>query len=135
MKLPDFYAYPTIFTTDGDGLEVSLPDVDNDFTAADTLEQAIVEAQYVLEDIMCLREKDKDNIPEPTPLDQVQHDPGDIVQIVVAVMPKTRREFAQKSVKKPLTIPAWMEDELKKREDINVSLFLQNAIKQELQLN
>jgi predicted RNase H-like HicB family nuclease len=134
MKLPDFYAYPAVFTTDGDGWEVSFLDVDNAFTAADTLEQAIVEAQYVLEDIMYLREKDNDDIPAPTPLDRIKHNPGDIVQIVVAVMPKTRREFAQKSVKKTLTIPAWMEDELKKRNDINVSLLLQNAIKQELQL-
>jgi predicted RNase H-like HicB family nuclease len=62
MKLPDFYAYPAIFTTDGDGWEVSFPDVDNAFTAADTLEQAIIEAQYVLEDIMYLREKNRDDI-------------------------------------------------------------------------
>jgi predicted RNase H-like HicB family nuclease len=89
MKLPDFYSYPAIFTTDGDGWEVSFPDVDNAFSSADTLEQALVEAQYVLEDIMYLREKDKDDIPTPTPLDQIRCNPGDIVQVVVAVMPKT----------------------------------------------
>ncbi len=134
MKLPDYYAYPAIFTTDGDGWEVSFPDVDNAFTAADTLAQAIVEARIVLEDIMYHREKEKDVIPQPTPLEEIKTNPGDLAQLVVAVMPPVRREFSQKAVKKTLTIPAWMEEELKKRGDINVSLLLQNAIKQELHL-
>ncbi|MDR3280218.1 MAG: type II toxin-antitoxin system HicB family antitoxin [Synergistaceae bacterium] len=135
MKLPDFYSYPAIFTTDGDGWEVFFPDVDNAFTAADSLEQAIIEARYVLEDIMYLREKGKNDIPVSTPLNQVNHKPGDIVQIVVAVMPQVRREFSQKSVKKTLSIPSWMEEELKKRGDINISQLLQNAIRQELHLS
>jgi predicted RNase H-like HicB family nuclease len=135
MKFPDLYSYPAIFSSDGDGWEVRFPDIDNAFTAADTLEQAILEARYVLEDIMYLREKEKETIPPPTPLEQVKSDPGEIIQIVVAVMSTVRREFKQKSVKKTLTIPAWMEEELKKRDDINVSQLLQNAIKQELQLH
>jgi predicted RNase H-like HicB family nuclease len=132
--LPRLYAYPAVFTADGNGWEVSFPDVDNAFTAADTLEQAILEAQYVLEDIMYFRERDKDEIPKPTPLDEVERKPGEVVQIIVACMPETRRRYSEKSVKKTLTIPAWMEDELKKREDINVSQLLQFAIKQELRM-
>jgi predicted RNase H-like HicB family nuclease len=135
MIFPDLYSYPAIFSSDGDGWEVRFPDIDNAFTAADTLEQAILEARYVLEDIMYLREKEKDTIPTPTPLEQVKSDPGEIIQIVVAVMSAVRREFKQKSVKKTLTIPAWMEEELKKRDDINVSQLLQNAIKQALQIH
>jgi hypothetical protein len=97
--------------------------------------QLIIEAQFVLEDIMYMREKEKNEIPEPTPLSQIKSEPGEIVQIVVAAMSKARREFSQKSVKKTLSIPAWMEEELKKRDDINVSQLLQNAIRQELQLH
>ena len=33
-----------------------------------------------------------------------------------------------------LTIPAWMEEELRKREDVNVSLILQEALKKELKI-
>ena len=134
MKLPELYAYPAIFSTDSDGWEVRFPDVENCFTAADTLEQAIVEARYVLEDIMYLRERDNDEIPLPTPLENVLAEQGEIVQLIVAVMPGVRREQSRKAVKKTLTIPAWMEDELKKHSDINISLLLQNAIRQELQL-
>lgn len=134
MRLPDYYSYPAIFSTDGDGWEVCFPDIDNAFTAADTLEQTILEARYVLEDIMYLREKDNDDIPSPTPLSDIEAEKGDIVQLVVASMPEVRRQFSQKAVKKTLTIPAWMEEELKKHDDINVSQLLQQAIKRELHL-
>ena len=134
MNYPDFYAYPAVFSTDGDGWEVSFPDVDNCFTAADTLEQTIVEAKYVLEDAMYFRERDHYEIPKPTGLDEIETKQGEIVQIVVAAMKETRREHSQKAVKKTLTIPAWMEDELKKHPSLNVSSLLQQAIKQELRL-
>lgn len=134
MSLPDYYSYPAIFSTDGDGWEVSFPDIDNAFTAADTLEQAILEARYMLEDIMYMREKEHDIIPSATPLNKVKAADGDVVQLVVASMPEVRRQFRQKAVKKTLTIPAWMEEELKKHDDINVSQLLQQAIKQELHL-
>ena len=132
MKHPDLYAYPAVFSTDGDGWEVRFPDIENCFTAADTLEEAIIEARYVLEDIMYLREKD--DIPPPSNLEDIKKHPREIVQIIVAVMPEVRREHSEKAVKKTLTIPAWMEDELKKHSDLNVSLLLQNAIRKELHL-
>ncbi|MDR1874895.1 MAG: type II toxin-antitoxin system HicB family antitoxin [Synergistaceae bacterium] len=75
-QYPDFYSYPAIFSTDGDGWEVSFPDLDNCYTAADTLEEAIVEARYVLEDIMYLREKEKDEIPASAKLEDVRSKPG-----------------------------------------------------------
>jgi predicted RNase H-like HicB family nuclease len=134
MKYPDLYSYPAVFSTDGDGWEVRFPDVDNCYTAAETLEETIVEARYVLEDVMYFREKENDIIPTPTKLKDVEVNPGEIVQLIVAVMPEVRREHSQKAVKKTLTVPAWMEDELKKHSDLNVSLLLQNAIRQELHL-
>ena len=137
MKHPDLYAYPAIFLKDPatNTWEVTFPDIDNCFTSADTLEQAIVEARYVLEDIMYHREIQKDEIPASTPIEAVKTAPGSVVQLVVAVMSQVRREYSQKAVKKTLTIPAWMEEELKKHKDVNISLLLQNAIKQELHLN
>ena len=84
---------------------------------------------------MYFREKDNDEIPTPTPLENVLTEPGEVVQLIVAVMPDVRREHSQKAVEKTLTIPAWMEDELKKHSDVNVSLLLQNAIRQEPRLS
>lgn len=133
-KLPDYYSYPAVFSTDGDGWEVSFPDLDNAFTAADTLEKAILEAQAVLEECLYFREIQRDDIPKPTPLEKIKKRQGDYIQIVVASMPETRREMSQRAVKKTLTIPFWMEEELKKRPTLNVSSILQNALRRELGL-
>ena len=136
MQYPDKYIYPAIFIKDKDGeWEVRFPDIENGFTAADSLESAILEARYVLEDILYFTEKDKLSVPTATPLGKIRTPKNAIVQLIVADMPPVRREYSQKAVKKTLSIPAWMEDELKKRPDINVSQVLQQALKQELNLN
>ena len=134
MNRPNFYNYPAVFSPDGDGWTVRFPDLDNCFTSADTVEEAIVEAQAVLEDCMYFREAQKDEIPLPTPPERVLPDEGGFVQSVVAVMPPVRRAWSRKAVKKTLTIPAWMEEELKKREDVNISFILQEALKEKLDI-
>lgn len=84
--------------------------------------------------LKCFREEQKDEIPRPTHLEKVALEEGSFVQAVVAVMPPVRRAWSRKAVKKTLTIPAWMEEELRKREDVNVSLILQEALKKELKI-
>ncbi|MEA3508081.1 MAG: type II toxin-antitoxin system HicB family antitoxin [Synergistota bacterium] len=134
MKKPEYYRYPAIVSPDGDGWTVTFPDIDNCFTSADTVEEAIVEAQAVLEDCMYFREAQKDVIPEPTCSQTLSCPAGGFVQMVVAVMGPVRKAWSRRAVKKTLTIPAWMEEELKKHEDVNISLVLQRAIKKELGL-
>ncbi len=134
MNRPNYYKYPAVFSPDGDGWTVRFPDLDNCFTSADTVEEAIIEAQAVLQDCMYFREEQKDEIPRPTPLEKITLEEGSFVQAVVAVMPPVRRAWSRKAVKKTLTIPAWMEEELRKREDVNVSLILQEALKKELKI-
>lgn len=134
LKYPGYYKYPAIFSPDGDGWTVTFPDLENCFTSADTIEEAIVEAQAVLEDCIYFREADKDIIPLPTSSEKIPSPSGGFVQIVVAVMGPVRRAWSRKAVKKTLTIPAWMEEELKKHENVNISFVLQEAIKKELGL-
>ena len=134
MNRPNYYKYPAVFSPDGDGWTVRFPDLDNCFTSADAVEEAIVEAQAVLQDCMYFREEQKDEIPRPASMEDVALEEGSFVQAVVAVMPPVRRAWSRKAVKKTLTIPAWMEEELRKREDVNVSLILQEALKKELKI-
>ena len=110
MNRPNYYKYPAVFSPDGDGWTVRFPDLDNCFTSADTVEEAIVEAQAVLQDCMYFREEQKDEIPRPTSMEDVALEEGSFVQAVVAVMPPVRRAWSRKAVKKTLTIPAWMEE-------------------------
>ena len=134
MNRPNFYKYPAVFTPDGDGWTVTFPDLDNCFTSADTVEESILEAQAVLEDCLYFREAQKDHIPAPTPAENVPRPQDGFVQIVVASMPQVRRAWSKKAVKKTLTIPAWMEEELKKRDDVNISFILQEALKDALDI-
>jgi len=133
MKYPDRYVFPAIFKQVEDGAwEVVFPDLDNAFTAAETLERLILEAKYVLEDVLYFTEREKLSIPAATPLSELKAPAGAIIQLVVADMSPVRRGYSQKAVKKTLTIPAWKEEELKQRPDINVSQILQNELKEEL---
>lgn len=134
MKHPDYYRYPAVFEPDDGGWAVSFPDLENCFTSADTLDEAIIQAQAVLEDCMYFREAQKDDIPTPSAIGAASSPSNGLVQMVVAFMPPVRRAWSRRAVKKTLTIPAWMEEELKKRDDVNVSQLLQEAIKRELNL-
>lgn len=136
-KYPSLYAYPAVFayTPELDGWLAHFPDFPEITNCvARTLSEAMLEARYTLEDLLYRRERDETPVLVPTALSNVQHDEGEIVQLIVADMPPIRRAYNQKAVKKTLTIPAWMEDELKKHPDLNVSRILQDALKRELNL-
>ena len=132
MKHPDYYSYPAIFQPDSDMWMVTFPDIENAFTSADTLEEAIVEAQAVLEDCLYFREEQGDEIPSPTPLENLVPPTGGLAQMVVAVMPPARHLWSHKSVKRTVTIPVWMENELHQYDNAAISLLFQEAVKEKL---
>lgn len=135
MKYPDRYAYPAVFIPcneeDGGGYEVRFPDLENCFTAGDTVEEAVEQAKYVLEDCLYHAEKNDEPMCLSTPLEKVACPKGGLKQLVVAVMPPVRRAWSNRAVKKTLTIPAWL-DELAKEQEVNFSQILQSALKEEL---
>ena len=90
INYPKYYMYPAVFQPDGDMWTVTFPDVENAFTSADTLEEAIIEARAVLEDCMYFREIQNDEIPMPSRLSDVDVPSGGIVQRVAAFMPPVR---------------------------------------------
>lgn len=91
MTYPNYYMYPAIFQHDGEMWTVIFPDIDNAFTSADTLEEAIIDARAVLEDCLYFREIQEDEIPKPTPINNIASQPtGSIIQNVAAFMPPVR---------------------------------------------
>ena len=57
-KTQDRYIFPAVFTKDEEGMwSVTFPDLENCFTSADTLEEAIEQSKYVLEDCLYFLEK------------------------------------------------------------------------------
>lgn len=61
--------------------------------SADSLEEAIIDAQAVLEDCMYFREEQGDEIPAPSRLSDIARPSGGLVQMVVAVMNKVRDDW------------------------------------------
>ena len=114
------YAYPAIFREESDGLySVEFPDLEGCFTSGETLPDAIEMA----EDALCLMlydmEEDGETIPAPS-------NPKDIV--VSDDTLEYRKLYNNKSVKKTLTIPAWLNT-MAERADLNFSSVLQDALK------
>ena len=89
------------------------------------------------EDALCLmlydREEDGEPIPPPCDLRDLQARTGELVSLVHCDTLFYRKFFNKRSVKKTLTLPAWLNT-MAERQGVNFSLVLQSALKRELDL-
>lgn len=127
------YAYPAVFQREEDGFTVFFPDLPGCITEGDTIEEAIEMAK----DALCLSLYDKEvsKVSPPT-----ASDPGSIVldghsfiSVVLVDTEEYRKYYSNKSVKKTLTIPEWL-NELAEKENVPFSQILQDGIKEYLHL-
>ena len=79
-------------------------------------------------------EKDKDEIPEPAPIDKIRLESNQAVVLVEVWMPLIRDAIENRAVKKTLTIPKWLND-LAEDKHVNFSHILQEALKERLGIN
>jgi len=133
-KLPDFYSYPAIFEKESEECWFAdFPDLVSCATNATTLEEAIIQAQNVLEDYLAICEKDGMDIPPPTPIEETIIPEGAIAQRVVVSMKSARKRWEDKAVNRMVTLPAWM-DEMGRASNLNFSQLLQAAVMKELSI-
>ena len=131
MKLPDYYSYTATFTKEVDGWLVEFPDLERCVTNADTLDEAIIQAKNILEDYMAILERDGLDIPAPTPYEKIQTQRNCEKQRIVVSMQKARERWKNKSVKKIIRIPAWINQKAVNA-GLNFSQILQSAILKKL---
>lgn len=131
MQKKDIYVYPAIFSYADDGISISFPDLPGCFSCGWSDEEAFRMAKEALGGHMWCLEEDDDPIPEPTQLCDLHAENNERIVLIEVYMPLFRESVDSKSVKKTLTIPAWM-DEAAKAENINFSKLLQNAIRSAL---
>ena len=131
MKLPDYYSYTATFTKEVDGWLVEFPDLERCVTNADTLDEAIIQANNILEDYMAILERDGLDIPAPTPYEKIQTQKNCEKQRIVVSMQKARERWKNKSVKKIIRIPAWINQKAVNA-GLNFSQILQSAILKKL---
>lgn len=132
--IKDKYLYPSVFTKEPDGISVEFPDLPGCFTSGDTEDEAFYMAKDALELHLYGLEVEGEAIPKSSPLSSLNLNKNQFVALIEVWMPPIRDEMAQKSIKKTLTLPKWLND-LAEEKKVNFSHVLQNALISYLGLN
>lgn len=124
--LPSKYTFPALFEPEAEGAySVSFPDLDGCFTQGETYDAAYANAIDALSLYLYGMEEDGEIIPIPS----IPEPCADALNVMVtAWMPPFREAMRNQSVKKTLTIPAWLNLEAERR-NVNFSKLLQSALK------
>lgn len=126
--------YPAVFHPEEvGGYSVDFPDLLGCVTEGDTLEEAIRMAEDALGIYLYSLKEDGEESPKASDPADIKVSGRDFISLItydeVAYLKRTDNH----SVKKTLTIPAWM-DTLARENNLNFSNVLQNAIRRELNL-
>ena len=127
------YAYPAIFTpAEEGGYTVNFPDLEGCFTEGDTMAEALYMAEDVLALVLYGYEKDGRIIPIPCNPSHLTISPDEFVNFVACDTLQYQKRYNNKSVKKTLTIPEWLNEAATAR-GINFSQVLQEALLSKVQ--
>lgn len=136
--------YPACFFKETNGYSVIFPDLNYLGTCGKTQDEAMAMAIDVLAGYIFTCKQDKDDIPQPSALSDIDMDKvnaelegGDyegFVTLVAVDVEEYARAHFEKSVKKTLTIPAWLNAAALER-NVNFSQVLQDALKQQLHMD
>lgn len=137
-------AYPACFFKEEDGYSVIFPDLNHLATCGDTLEEALAMAIDCLAGYLYTCQRDGESVPEPSALESIN--PADVakdlyeelgeyfVNIVTVDVAEYAKTHFEKSVKKTLTIPAWLNAAALEK-GVNFSQVLQDALKEQLHVS
>lgn len=128
----DRYSYPCIITFNkNDGIYyVNFPDLEDCFTDGETLEEALYNAKDVLGLVLYTKEENNIEI-NPPKNNFISTKENQSLSYVSVWMPLVRDEIENKSIKKTITIPKWLND-LAEDNNVNFSKLLQVSLKKYL---
>mgnify|MGYP003538176384 FL=1 len=124
------YVYPAIFELENGKYYVSVPDLSGCNTVGDSLQDAIEMARDAIEMWLCIAEDRKEAIPTPT--ENLKCEKG-FVSFIDADTIQYRKMTDNRSVKKTLTIPAWLNTQAELA-GVNFSQILQEALTERLHI-
>lgn len=120
--------YPALFhKAEEGGFWISFPDIPECLTEGDNMDDAYNMAIDALG--LCLADMEKNNIPfpAPSPVDKINVDADALLVVIEFDMLAYKKRTSSKSVKKTLTIPAWLNEQAIQL-NINFSQVLQDAL-------
>jgi len=133
MSNRDNYVFPAIFSYDEDGISIEFPDLQGCVSCAQTDEEALYMAKDALRGWLLVAEQYGDPIPSPTKLNDICILDNEKSALIDVCLASYRDAYNNRSVKKTLTIPAWLND-LAEKENVNFSFLLQQALKERMNL-
>ena len=124
------YAFAAVFSPEENGaFSVNFPDLQGCYTSGDNITDSV----YMAQDALCLALYDMEQNNKPIPSASNPRDieiKSDEFTSIIAVDTETYRRFYEnKSVKKTLTIPMWL-NERAEQANVNFSGVLQSALKE-----
>lgn len=125
------YAYPAIFTFDKEEncYYVNFPDIENCFTDGKTIPEAIKMGTDALCLMLYAIEERKGDIPPATDIKSVKCGKDEFVTLISCDTMEYRLFFENKSDKKTLTIPHWL-NVMAQQKGANFSAILQKGLKE-----
>ena len=130
------YVYPAIFTPEEENILVSVPDLPGLHTFGNSMADAIFMAQDAIEMWLWDAENSGEAIPPASSQKKIAKlckSPGQVVSMVAADTDEYRRQNDSRSIKKTLSIPAWLNYQAEKA-NVPFSQVLQQALKDYLHI-
>lgn len=123
------YFYPAIFQPEDTGFSVIVPDIPGCMTQGDNMTEALDMVQEAIG--LMLEDIPVKDYPKPTLPQDITAENGQFIMMVAFDKLAYDKKYNSKSVKKTLSIPAWL-NALALEKNINFSNVLQNALAHEL---
>lgn len=124
--------YPAIFHEDEDGIWVEFPDLQGCQSYGETIQEVLDSAKEALEGYCVTLLEEKHKLPDASDIKTIR--PGKNAFVSLVETDLTTHFAKQKSVKKTLTIPAWMNDYATENK-LNFSAILQEGIMKKMNIN
>lgn len=125
-------AYPALFHKENDSYWVEFPDLQGCQTFGDTLNETVEYAQEALSSYILTLIDENKSLPFPSDIKQLNSFAQDDNTFATLVTCDIGQYDNAKSVKKTLTIPAWLNDKALSQ-GINFSKVLQDALLNKIQ--
>ncbi len=128
------YIYPAVFYLEDDGrYSVVFPDLNDLATYGDNLADAFAMAREACGQYLFASLKEGEALPTPSSLGSIKKDVGAVfVNFVEVDLDEFVRLYKKESVKKTLSIPAWLNT-ICEKQNINFSKVLQDALIEKIQ--
>ena len=110
-----------------DGFVVTFPDLPGCVTGGDTLAEALFMAEDAASGWILTSLEEGEEIPKASKIDDISIEPGQFKNFIMLDMDSYAEKYGNKSVKKTLTIPAWMNTFVESH-NVSCSKILQDAI-------